>query len=546
MEIRYTRSLNRNYVNFLTGADPDTSSYEIRMLLSGQTEGILPCSLVKIDGTSCLSYDITGYRSLSALAERGPFAADLTRRILGSVLGSLRSLSDCLLDRSRVPLHPDCIYVKEEPFSVRLCFLPPGTDNPWCGLGGVMEFFLRRIDPSSPSSLFDCYRLYRAVTDGDPTPEQLLALLIEPVSEENRESASDQRRANPPFTESGSSYIDSYAGLPENDPDRIPVRSSSQQRDFSPHPEPDDALWQGRKMTRRTVRRIFLGFSVLITAASAVSCCLLPPPKELAFLVCAVFGILTVLLLLPEFFRRKPDKNDPPDSSAASRGRSGGKDRHFRSFAPDGAAGYSPDTLREYLQAGPADYLSNSFAESPPGSSSGYHQGSSADYKPGNPTGYPSDSFADHKPGSPTGYPSESFVDYNPGSACGFSPGSRTAPPRNGTTLLSASPAAGALLVPAHDPAGRTIRIPETACVIGKDPDLCPLTIPEETVSRIHAKLHVMEDGIYLEDLNSTNGTFVNEEAVLGKEKKKLRDGDRVRFAASEYIFHEKQGGFQK
>ena len=55
-----------------------------------------------------------------------------------------------------------------------------------------------------------------------------------------------------------------------------------------------------------------------------------------------------------------------------------------------------------------------------------------------------------------------------------------------------------------------------------------------------------MEDGIYLEDLNSTNGTFVNEEAVLGKEKKKLRDGDRVRFAASEYIFHEKQGGFQK
>ncbi len=530
MEIRYTRSLNRNYVNFLTGADPDTSSYEIRMLLSGQTEGILPCSLVKIDGTSCLSYDITGYRSLSALAERGPFAADLTRRILGSVLGSLRSLSDCLLDRSRVPLHPDCIYVKEEPFSVRLCFLPPGTDNPWCGLGGVMEFFLRRIDPSSPSSLFDCYRLYRAVMDGDPTPEQLLALLIEPVSEDNRESASNQRRVNPPFTKSGSSYADSYAGLQENDPDRMPVSSFSRQRDFSPLPEPDDALWQGRKMTRRTVRRIFLGFSVLITAASAVSCCLLPPPKELAFLVCAVFGILTVLLLLPEFFRRKPDKNDPPDSSAASRGHSGGKNRHFRSFASDDAASCSPDSFADYKLGNPT----------------GYPPDSLADYKLGNPTGYPSDRFADYKLGNPTDYPSDRFADYKPGSACGFSPGSRTAPPRNGTTLLSASPAAGALLVPARDPAGRTIRIPETACVIGKDPDLCPLTIPEETVSRIHAKLHVMEDGIYLEDLNSTNGTFVNEEAVLGKEKKKLRDGDRVRFAASEYVFHEKQGSVQK
>ena len=41
----------------------------------------------------------------------------------------------------------------------------------------------------------------------------------------------------------------------------------------------------------------------------------------------------------------------------------------------------------------------------------------------------------------------------------------------------------------------------------------------------------------YIEDLNSTNGTFVNDEVLAYKEKKLLKSNDIVRFADVKYRF---------
>jgi pSer/pThr/pTyr-binding forkhead associated (FHA) protein len=63
----------------------------------------------------------------------------------------------------------------------------------------------------------------------------------------------------------------------------------------------------------------------------------------------------------------------------------------------------------------------------------------------------------------------------------------------------------------------------------GEPPDI-PLA--DATISSRHAVLVV--DGpsgsIFLEDTNSTNGTYVNEEHIGMNGKRDLRDGDRVRF----------------
>lgn len=56
--------------------------------------------------------------------------------------------------------------------------------------------------------------------------------------------------------------------------------------------------------------------------------------------------------------------------------------------------------------------------------------------------------------------------------------------------------------------------------------------MPDSTISTRHAVLSV--DGLtglmVLEDLRSTNGTFVNEEILGPGGRRELRDGDRIRF----------------
>ena len=61
--------------------------------------------------------------------------------------------------------------------------------------------------------------------------------------------------------------------------------------------------------------------------------------------------------------------------------------------------------------------------------------------------------------------------------------------------------------------------------------------INKDTISHFHAIINKENKEFYLEDLNSTNGTFVNDEILSYKQKKQLKINDIVRFADVKYRF---------
>jgi hypothetical protein len=68
----------------------------------------------------------------------------------------------------------------------------------------------------------------------------------------------------------------------------------------------------------------------------------------------------------------------------------------------------------------------------------------------------------------------------------------------------------------------------------GSDADIL---IDRDTVSKMHAKIDCENSSYYIEDLNSTNGTFVNEEPLAYKERRMLKTNDIVSFADIRYRF---------
>lgn len=73
--------------------------------------------------------------------------------------------------------------------------------------------------------------------------------------------------------------------------------------------------------------------------------------------------------------------------------------------------------------------------------------------------------------------------------------------------------------------------LPRVAIGRGRDNDI---VLASDSVSRRHARLERRPDGIYLIDLDSTNGTFVNEEPQRVRERR-LRRGDQ--FSIGDTIF---------
>lgn len=91
--------------------------------------------------------------------------------------------------------------------------------------------------------------------------------------------------------------------------------------------------------------------------------------------------------------------------------------------------------------------------------------------------------------------------------------------------VVGRSPVAPTLSILRGLKAGRIYELLGDSISIGRN-SKCDLVLPDEVVSRNHARLRSRSDGIFLEDLHSRNGTFINGRRV--EQPTKLEDGDYI------------------
>lgn len=81
-----------------------------------------------------------------------------------------------------------------------------------------------------------------------------------------------------------------------------------------------------------------------------------------------------------------------------------------------------------------------------------------------------------------------------------------------------------------YTPDGRLLAsLEQQVMSIGKKKEEVDLVLEDASVSRIHARITEEKGKVYLEDLNSTNGTFKNGLRMQPYEKRKLEKGDEIK-----------------
>lgn len=84
------------------------------------------------------------------------------------------------------------------------------------------------------------------------------------------------------------------------------------------------------------------------------------------------------------------------------------------------------------------------------------------------------------------------------------------------------------LTVEAGEHAGLRVTVDADTFIIGRG-DECDLVLNDRAISRQHCRILAEEEHFLLEDLDSKNGTWVNDEAVRGV--RQLEDGDKIQLA---------------
>lgn len=81
------------------------------------------------------------------------------------------------------------------------------------------------------------------------------------------------------------------------------------------------------------------------------------------------------------------------------------------------------------------------------------------------------------------------------------------------------------------------LKIDKPSFLIGKNEQEVDGCIAVGCISRVHARIEKEQGEFYMEDLNSTNGTFLNGEPLEYHQKVQLQQRDRIAFGTVEYLF---------
>jgi DNA-binding response OmpR family regulator len=90
-------------------------------------------------------------------------------------------------------------------------------------------------------------------------------------------------------------------------------------------------------------------------------------------------------------------------------------------------------------------------------------------------------------------------------------------------------PSVQRFIIQEGDQSGRTIELQSFPFTVGRSRD-CSFVLDRTEISRLHARLQNEHLNVFLEDLGSTNGTFVNGRRLNPGEAYRLRAGDTVSF----------------
>jgi len=82
---------------------------------------------------------------------------------------------------------------------------------------------------------------------------------------------------------------------------------------------------------------------------------------------------------------------------------------------------------------------------------------------------------------------------------------------------------------------GTEIKVNKTVCTVGRDSD-CDIVLSQGYPSRQHAQIFEQGGSLFIKDLNSTNGTFVNGQRAYNAMM--IRSGDVIKFGAAAFYLN--------
>lgn len=175
--VRYERNNGVNYAVIDTKEEwKCEDDYEVKMLMLNTPEYFLHITMNYIDEKTSIYYDISSKQQLSKLFEYGKVTMEDVKSLFDNISRMVRVVDEYMLNLDRVILNPQDIYVSLSDKKYSFMYSPvAGEKDFYDKMRSLFEYILERFDHSvKKSSLVKFYEIYQRILVRDYTPDKLM------------------------------------------------------------------------------------------------------------------------------------------------------------------------------------------------------------------------------------------------------------------------------------------------------------------------------------------------------------------------------------
>jgi hypothetical protein len=494
MEVEYNRDLHHNYMILKEPEGKEVDSYSLKMLKAEGLKGVIPMDRRVIDNRVLYYYDITARQALGVLTARTPLTCDRVKRLFTSLIGIIEKAYEYLLNENDFVLTPETIFLELSSEKPALCYLPGYLRDIKEQMCGLLEYIMNKVDYNDKEAVLLVYNLYAVGKEEGYTFDQLLSVLMTQPSVMRKTRDSHTVKEREP--EAGPSEPTAQEGRRKQFKSNFSVQS----KEISPVLLTDIPVMMEQVTSEKEIfcyplkTYLFTAGACLIILLAIILCLfskILYNTLGNRIDYTKLFAVSLLLLCSGGYvFMKLWDK----------------KNRITRIV-----------TRQEYIDPR-KDTIDP--AEAPIVRIKERMLPAKNRINPSEPA---------YKTGQ------SDVTEAFPGRNSSLPP---VTGEENPTCLLSAlKPQACCLLKPVEEGKYDMIRIDSLPFFIGKIRQSVDYCLEKDVVSRYHAKITKEQEQYYLTDLNSTNGTFLNGEALPTYQPRELKPGDEISFANIRYQF---------
>lgn len=172
MEMSFQNEGFHQYV-ILNTSELNMESYEINMLMQFRGNSLLPLELYGQNGKIQIRYDITGSATLEQVSKEHELKGTFLRMLFQTIWNCYGELEEYLLPLEGILLNPEMIYYQPGKKQIGFCYLPGQENSFKQNFLNLIEFCMKHTDHEDSKAVLFIYGLYRYVQNGHMSREEI-------------------------------------------------------------------------------------------------------------------------------------------------------------------------------------------------------------------------------------------------------------------------------------------------------------------------------------------------------------------------------------